>query len=350
MKNLFLIATAVAGMTLASCSSDEVVEVTTQNAIGFKAMTNKVSKADVDESNLRMFRVYGCTMDAGTSDNHSVIFNQTLVEYQTNGTWTYSPLQYWAKNKDYFFVAISSNINAFKWSYKMPESHDSNLAVAGFKGFGTVTFNNSFEDGAQGNSDLVYSYASKTTGSDVSNEGGVSFSFNHMLSRVIFSFTNGIEGNVYSFSISDLKLGGIISKASVELGKESLDWTKTSEESSTIQLGIASTDKVINKEQVGYVTNVESASHFIIPGNQQALSFSFKVTVYANGQEYSNHTRTGTIAVTDYKPGYSYKFNANLTTENISTDGVKPIEFSITAFKQWKDGSAGEVIFDQPKE
>ena len=61
MKNLFLIGMAAASMMLASCSSDENVEMANnKNAIEFKTFVNNSTRAtDLTEGSLMKFKLWG---------------------------------------------------------------------------------------------------------------------------------------------------------------------------------------------------------------------------------------------------------------------------------------------------
>lgn len=62
MKNLFLIGMAAASMMLASCSSDENVEMANnKNAIEFKTFVNNSTRTtnDATADNLMKFKIWG---------------------------------------------------------------------------------------------------------------------------------------------------------------------------------------------------------------------------------------------------------------------------------------------------
>lgn len=338
MKRIQLLAAVAMGViTLASCSSDEVISSVDQNkAIGFDAMANKSSRTEVSTNNIERFRVFGCTMDAGTTNNHATIFNGITVKRPnlTSQNWGYENVQYWAPNKDYYFVAISTNVMDPKWAFTAPDTHPEGLATGdSFKGYGTVTMDVA---AVNADNDLVYSYASRTTDAEITNTTKVPFSFNHMLSRLGLKFTNAIASTGYTIVISDVKITGIAANGSVELGGESaLAWTMSTETASV-------TATVPSNNELVKDGSTTSAYKFIIPGSQ-AISIEFIATVKLNGTVYSTRTLNGTIAAKEYQPGKSYMLNASITTDNIAPGGAKPIEFTVTTVAGWGDDNNDNI-------
>lgn len=339
MKRIQLLAAVAMGViTLASCSSDEVISSVDQNkAIGFDAMANKSSRTEVSTNNIERFRVFGCTMDAGTTNNHATIFNGITVKRPnlTSQNWGYENVQYWAPNKDYYFVAISTNVMDPKWAFTAPDTHPEGLATGdSFKGYGTVTMDVA---AVSADNDLVYAYASRTTDAEITNTTKVPFSFNHMLSRLGLKFTNAIASTGYTIVISDVKITGIAANGSVELGGDpsALAWTMSTETASV-------TATVPSNNELVKDGSTTSAYKFIIPGSQ-AISIEFTATVKLNGTVYSTRTLNGTIAAKEYQPGKSYMLNASITTDNIAPGGAKPIEFTVTSVAGWGDDNNDDI-------
>lgn len=339
MNKLHYFAAVAAGvMTLAGCSSDEVVSMPEKTqAIGFSAMADKSSRTEVTTSNFERFRVFGCVMDNGTTANHATIFDNVTVSRTLSPLtdWAYDNLQYWAPNKDYYFVALSTNVANPVWGFTAPADHPADIDVDNFLGYGTVTMDIS-RDHAQ--NDLVYSYDSRATDAEVTNSTKVAFTFHHMLSRIGLKFTNAIVSTGYTVSISDVTVGGLTQSGSVELGVDpaNLAWTATSE--NPLQIApIVPDNNLLAKDQ-----STQSDYRFIIPG-EQTLAIQFTVTVKLNGAVYSTRTMSGTIAATTYKPGHSYMFNAEITVENIVPGGAKPIEFTVTDVDGWTSEDEGAI-------
>lgn len=335
----YLAAVATSAMMLASCSTDEVLSsAENPQTISFDAMANKPSRTGVTSTNIERFRVYGCTMDNNSTANHTTIFNNITVS-RTDGSsnWTYDNLQYWAPNKDYYFVAISTNVMEPKWTFSTPDEHDGSLTVGNFKGYGTVTMDVAEVDA---DNDLVYAYASRATDAEISNSTKIPFSFNHMLSRIGLKFTNSISSTGYTIHISDIRISGIAASGSVELGVEpaNLSWTPS---------GTANvTATVPDNNSLVQNSSIVSDYKYIIPG-EQTLFIEFTAQVSLNGNVYSTRTLTGTIAAKEYKPGCSYMLNAAISADNIVPGGAKPIEFTVSV-ATWTNGDDGNINFPEP--
>lgn len=350
MKHLhYLAALAIGSLMLASCANDEVVSAPTtpQKAIDFKAMANKSTRADVTTNNLERIRVYGCNMDAGTTNNHVLSFNFEYVE-KRDGKWTYDNIQYWAPNKDYYFVALSTNTPDRAWSFTAPTTHDATLSVDDFKGFGTVTMNLTQEivgdNAADADQDLVYAYAARETDDEITNSSAVNLTFHHMLSRIALTFSNTFANSAYTFKVSNIKLGGLVNEATCELGAEpaNLVWTPTAgseaNPTNTAQVSVLLTEGLIASTTKPIVQNRDYT--YIIPGNQ-TLTISFNVTVLLGDKIYSERTLTGTLEANAYQPGKSYMLTAAINQDNIVEGGAKPIEFDVTSVDGWGTNETG---------
>lgn len=341
MKKIHLIAAVALGaMTLTGCSNDEVESSNVKSqAIGFKAMANKSSRVgEITTQNIERFRVFGCVTDAGTSDNHVMIFNNVTVEKKADGNWKYDNTQYWAPSKNYYFVAFSTNNIEPAWTYVAPTEHPTPIPVEGFKGYGTVSMDVSK---INAESDLVYAYAARTTDAGITDATAVSLTFNHMLSRIVIDFVNSIGSNGYSLTISNIKVSGLNAAGSVDLGSEpsALEWHVTDATNTTVGVKIRSNNDIaVGKDET-------SESKFIIPG-EQTLAISFNVEVKLNNVVYSQRTMTGTISAKTYEPGVSYKFTANIDQTNIAPDGAKPIEFDVDTVNGWGTDQTDDVEFN----
>ena len=351
MRHINYLATiALSSLMFASCSNDELVSSpeTPVSAIEFKAMANKAARAAVSTANIDRFRVWGCNMDAGTSDNHVMSFNSIYVEKSENGAWSYNNTQYWAPGKDYYFIALTTNTTLRAWSFAVPDEHISTLTPANFKGYGTVTMEITKEiegaDDAAADQDLVYAYATRTTDADITDASAIDFTFNHMLSRVALTFKNTFTNTNYALQISDIKLGGLINKATCELGTAPADlvWTPVAGDKVTVDVIVPEDNKATSATTVTTTGDYK----FIIPGDGQQLNISFNVTILLDGQVYSIRTLNGTIPATDYAPGKSYMLTAEISQDNIIEGGAKPIEFNVSSVQGWGSNTDGNIQLD----
>ena len=338
-KFTYLAAFAIGAMTLASCSNDEVLSsVEKSGTIGFNAMTNKPGRTgEVNTNNLERFRVFGWSTDNNASTNFATLFNDVTVT-GSGQNWTYSPLQYWAPSKDYYFVALSSNNSTPVWEYVAPASLPESTTVNNFKGLGTVT--TGIGD-VNADRDLVYAVATRATDADITDATKVPFTFNHMLSRIGVTFKNAFKSSLYSIVISNVAISGLSAEASVELGVDpkELAWQVVE---GAEPIGITAT--VPNNNNLAQNESTKTDYKFIIP-SEQTIAIQFDVEVKVGESIYSKRTLNGTIAAKTYKPGMSYMFTAEISQDNIVDGGAKPIEFTVTSVTGWGTDEEGSVTF-----
>ena len=124
-KNLWMLGVAVAA--LASCTQNEVLEVSNEKAISFDSFVEKGARAtaDITKKNLTDFWVFGDKYVLGqtTEDYEDRLFDNELVSKGTDGAWTYaSPIRYWQSNKTYRFAAYSDANDSIS-TYKADRLH-----------------------------------------------------------------------------------------------------------------------------------------------------------------------------------------------------------------------------------
>lgn len=334
MKHLFAISALTLGvLALSSCSKNEILESVDTNSIGFKAMTDNVVKAagEITTANITAFRVIGGFCNNNETD-FTQTFNTQLVQ-KNNGTWEYSPLQYWAASKDYYFMAFSTNeLGTIPWSYELPAEANILNAITSFesnKGMGTIKI---ADDGTH---DLVYAYAKRVTDANITDYSRVSLSFSHLLSRLRFKITNSV-GNTYSLKIENLKLGNSIKSASLNFGTSPHAWVADDDQKLSINFPTANMSNIAN------TAVVNSDPRFIIPGSNQTLQVTFDATLYTNGSEMSKKSFTLNVTSQDFEIAHSYELSINITLANM-VDTTKPIEFTVTEVTGWPEWSSGDV-------
>lgn len=336
MKRInYLAALAVCAMTFTGCSNDEVISsVENPGVIGFNAMANKTGRAgEVTTNNISRFRVFGWSTDASAATSFVTLFDNVTVT-KSGSDWTYENPRYWEASKDYYFVAVSSNNEVPAWTYTAPTTLPEGSTTANFNGAGSLTTSIS---GTNAERDLVFATYARNTDASISDATKVPFSFNHILSRIGVKFTNMIESDGYTLSISNVQISGLTNQASVEFGVDPTELVWTASEGTTVGV----TTSVPSNNSLANNASTTSDYKFIIPGSQ-TISIQFNVDVRFNGQAYSKRTITGTIAAKEYKPGMSYMFNAPITIQNI-IPGAKPIEFTVTEVAGWGNDESVEM-------
>ena len=318
MKKFFLGALAIAG--LVACVQTEEVGVSnpTDGQIAFGGYVGNQSRAAVDNSTdiseLNHFTVWGY-MDMSVGQ----IFNNELVTKEA-GAWTYDGTQYWAAGHDYRFFAITP--------YQL---NDAGENVAGHvvistpstdpydKGLGTITFTNE-----EGKEDVLY--ASKTESTKTAIPEKVTFQFNHLLSKVKFTFTNGYDGEFAKIAIKDVKMvvpykGTVTLDESVKTQYtwENLEGTKT------LEFGPVEGGAQL---ECGAIKEADEELLTIPAGKDQTYKVTFDVIVYqgepdANGDQVSTtHHFESIIADKALVAGTSYNFTATIDADALNAKAI----------------------------
>ena len=185
-KTLFaLIALAVAAT---ACNKAEVISVDRQAIIFGNAFVENATKADYSSTLIDAFKVYGTVTGNQNTINVYNGANVTRDGASYGDAWTCSQTEYWIPSCTYAFEAVvDGEISNGKIAYRIGQ-----------------------DEGGDGISDLLYATASATTNAsaaptgDIEN-GCVAFTFQHLLSKIGFTFTNGVTGSEkYTFKVNSI--------------------------------------------------------------------------------------------------------------------------------------------------
>ena len=316
MKKLFVIALAAIGMV--ACVQNEIVETPKSDAIAFAgAYIDNATRAAVDPSfttdqanALDAFNVWGYMDEtAGT------VFSAEEVEKQ-NGAWSYNNTQYWAPGHTYYFAALAPMENKH-WSVALAGDPEAQM------GLGTVTFEN-----VDGGEDLIYAKAKVTTPgmSELLQNGmdPVKLQFNHLLSKVKFTFINGFTTENAFVSVSDIKMT-VAKDATINLATDAPVWE-----------GLAN-EKVLEFGNVAKLAMSEddecTDERLTIPATDAYIyDIQFEVVVYMGTVEAYRVTKTSTITGQAFEMGKAYNLVAEITPDNLN---LLPIEFEVVV-NEWE--------------
>lgn len=338
MKKILFAAVAV--MAMAACSNEDVISRPALPVIGFDTFVeNSTRAADITASNLANFGVYGSVVNS--QNQQGMIFaNQEVSGSKTTG-YSYSPAQYWIAGAKYDFVAFApyqSGANA-TWTYapKVGTAAEN----------GTLTFNN---ETAKANQDLLFAATACTTPENITTAPeAVKFTFNHLLSRVRFTFINGfqmgsnIELKVENVKITNVDKVGTLGIANRVAGDWSVDAAKGVFEKT---FGNAGTDYIPVADNAA--NSSASTEHFyLIPANG-TYNVTFVVKLKQAGVELATYPRTATVPLNMVK-GYSYNVKAILDASNTSNEGqLYPIEFQVEGVSDWANYTNADATVTPP--
>lgn len=319
MKKLFVMTLAATAM-LASCSSDDTMEVPqSKSAISFAAFINKSVRAtDATLTNLGSISVYGWR-DA------DCIFNNQMVTVGTDGTGTYTPVQYWQAGHTYSFEAVA------------PTSVDGDSFTANKTG-GSFKYTNN------ASIDLLYAKAADvTTDSPLADKpGAVHFTFKHLLSRVKFTFNNTFAATAAAkITISNVKITNAYAKGTITPAAADAAWA-VSDNTLQVAFDEASTDAL--KDLVANTGKGATTPMYLIPATSPSYKVTFDVTLNQNGAITTYH-HTATITTT-MAMGMSYNFVANINASNVDpAHELFPIEFTAEV-EEWENADDVTITVD----
>lgn len=328
MKKLLFAAAAIVAM--ASCATDDVVSRPAGAAIEFNDafVENSTRAADIDAENLTNFGVYGSVVNS--SNQQGMIFANQVVTKTASG-YTYNPAQYWIAGAKYDFVAFApyqSGADA-TWTYAP--------AVGTAAENGTITFDNAK---AGANQDFLFAATScETPASITTAPAPVAFTFNHMLSRVKLSFTNGFQSNgniklvVKNVHITNTAAVGTLSVAKAESATAAAvaaDWTTVATNNNLdVTFGDVAAAAQLAEAGSG------STTHFYVIPAEREYNITFDVDLYQAGVHLDTYHRSAKVTV-DFTRGMSYDLKATLNQTNTSDEGqLYPIEFTVTGVEKW---------------
>ena len=313
MKKIFFFALAAIGMT--ACMQDEIVTVQ-QNAIEFKsAHVDNATRAAADPSTtvetIADFNVWGF-MDQPSG----YVFTGDKVQ-RAGEAWTYANTQYWAPDHTYYFAAVSP---------AKEKNWELNTTDANTFGPGILTFTNK-----DGDEDLLYAAASVKTPryDDLQKDGmeAVKLQFNHLLSKVKFTFANGFTTQNASVEVKNIKMTAP-EKGTIALNVENWwdndDWTVEG----TKELAFGDVRKLSAGEK-----DECTQERLTLPVNKEyEYTVTFDVVLYTGELVALETTKKTTISGTALEMGKAYNFAAEINPENLH---LPSIEFEVEVVKDW---------------
>lgn len=304
-------------LSLGSCSSDETIDAIQGEAITFgdafvENSTRATDPSYGEKKPIDSFNVWG-TVTGNTSNTINVFNGATVTrgEQAYGNAWTCDQTQYWIPSATYNFMAIahgtvaSSDANNMPLtiSYTADGSTDLLLGELSNKGIKTVT----------------------TDGSATPEENPVAFTMSHLLSKVVFTFTN--TDNSATLTVSDIKMTGSNQNGTYTINGDNTGWTSDTPYGDTpLDFG---GDVTIETGENN--TGTSEYERLIIPGTYD-ITISFKINDDKGGQEQVVST---TISHT-FAIGNSYNFTADIKS------GLTYIVFQIES-TEWAEGSDNNI-------
>ena len=325
MKKVLISLFAVAAMV--SCANDELVELN-QEAISFENAFVDNATRTIDPSittgTISTFKVYGNTQGDGTGEQIVKIFENVPVN-KDGANWAYDAgyNQYWIAGNTYNFAALVNAERCFLDASFLPKT-------VGF----TVT------DGA---TDLLYARTETPIVGLASGNQKVAFTFNHLLSKVQFTFKNTMitnaNGNIYTYRISNISING-----AHKTGKCTLATPEWKDYNGTVDLAFGNiTNDDVNGTavKVGVVGAADSATSqyalLLIPAAYDDLNITCIIETLYNGSVVDTQAYNQDVDVT-LAPGNAYNF--------VISKGApgEQIQFTVTEVNEWATPTGGPDV------
>ena len=326
MKKLFVAVLAIAAAV--ACNTAEIVDLPQNPQINFaNAFVQNATRADVaadpstKTADLASFNVWGF-MDEPAGQ----VFVEELVT-KSGDAWGYTNTQYWVAGHTYYFAALAP-MDSNNWSL--------DTANANEYGAGVLTFTN-----VDGTEDLLYTAASVTTPDmatlTAAGMPSVSLTFNHLLSKVKFTFGNGFTTPNYTLEVKNIEMtapkNGTIDLA-VANWWDNDDW-KLGADATVLSFGDVA-ELEIGKKDV--CTN----QRLTIPaGKSQSYTVTFDVVLYVSGVEAMTVQKTATLSNVAFDMGKCYNISTEITPENL---GLHEIVFDVDVVNGWIHGGDYDAI------
>lgn len=301
MKHLCLTAVAAAMvLALGSCTKTETVNVSDANYIGFdNAFVGNPTKAidEVTTDNIDHFMVYG-----GYDANQN-LFNAVEVFKNSNGEWTYSPLQQWKDNQTYKFAAY----------------YPQTLTVTPVFDYatGSLTFTDVVVNNTVNQVDFIYDESGEILSETNSPRDKVPFTFEHKFSMVQFTIKSGFAEDIV-VGISDFKFYGMNSKSTLTDGA----WAAATEPILVDKAIVLKNENAQAAETpVDYVDNCVVMPQTFESG---VVFAKFTVTLTSTGTSLDNipeNERTAEITAAipkdTWERGYRYNYIVTIDGQNL---------------------------------
>ena len=384
-KNLFIL--AVAGLALATCSSDETIasQATSQaNEISFRPLVSGVTRAaDIDANtgtyglNTIGFTVFA-TLEGGTPTNY---FPETVFTWASS-SYTSSTKYYWPSE---------GTLEFFGYANSKPADHANQVTHSALTKAFTVTP----DADAQYQTDLIVACTtgkSKTGTYNSSQYGkdGVPLNFRHAMTKVTiqlknsstdFHFTVGnvVLGNVYTtgtYTFTGSTNNAVTPTTNTNTDATSGYYLQYSDWSSQTTLGTytqgASTTSYATSASAASLTHsmilvpqtLTNSSTYASASGSATFDASY-ITVQIKAQDASDHYIAGTsgsfvtalwpLPATKWLPGYHYTYTVDLagggyfTTNQDTNEDLDPIlegaeiKFVEVTVDGWNDQTAIDV-------
>ena len=324
MKKLLVI--TLAAISMAACMNEETTMLPQGDAISFdSAFIDNATRAAVDPS-IKTATLDGFNVWGFVKEYDGTIFNGTEVK-KADGAWSYQGTQYWVPNQDFYFAALAP-MNSANWTVNLATDEAAKL------GLGTVSFEN-----VDGTEDLLYAKEMMQSKGLNEDNGPVKFQFQHLLSKVKFTFTNGFPTETASIKVTDVKME-VPAQATIDLAQA--DYAKAwtlGNGTTTLSFGDVFVDDDHEVDKLACNQRAEVAyERLTIPAaDTQEYDITFTVELFMGAQSVYTVDMSSKVSGYELAMGNAYNFTAVINAESLQLENIV---FDVEVVKDWV--SAGE--------
>jgi hypothetical protein len=316
MKKLFVSLLAVAA--LAACTNEQTLVQRGNAPMEFNvAALDNVTRVDpsITSTSLSAFDVWAYV----DQKDGTVLTEERVSRQGDENVWFYTNKQYWTAGHTYYFAAIApvdTDIFTNNWTYNQAGD--------------TIAFTN-----VDGTEDLIYAQTTVATPAKIVTVSPVGLEFNHLLSKVKFTFKNGFSTDNVYIAVEDVEM---VVPAAGTYTTTTGAWAL---ENGTTTLAFGNVVKMSTLESA-----VAADERFTIPASEQELyTISFKVKHYNGEVLVGTYDKIATITGVKFEKGKAYNLTAEISPVNLE---LAAIEFELNEVNGWVDGVDADFLPSTP--
>ena len=362
-RKLFLGLLASAAVSFTACQKDEVIsQIPQDNAIGFGTYVGRdaqtkasVSTLETMKNDNKGFGVYayytgGTNWESAMNTATPTFFTNQQVKWSTSiapAGWDYETKKYWPGESNNYKISFFAYA---PYEEETDNTGDLITTLSSSSTTGDPSIKYTVPETVSNQIDLLVADPVTDTYYKDDNGGTVSFTFNHVLSRIGFKVKTARDD--YKITIKEITVSGKF-YTSGTLNLNSGEWTNQSVAKNNSETEIA-TDYTVS-EFNNKATNLRNTNglditkdgHYImvIPTTLNTDDKNVSVTVIYNyaykvsndtyAAEVENTTATGSVKV-NFEKGNAYNLVMTL-------DPLKPIIFDVTSVSEWTPTNGTDV-------
>lgn len=288
--------TAVA---VTACSKNDIIEINREEISFGKAFVDNATKAEdpsygTTEKPLEKFNVYGTV--TGNAGSAVLYTGDEVTGSVGEDVWSCDTKHYWIEDASYIFAALV-DATGVTLENGLPKS---------------------FTYDASTQKDVLYATAT-ATGKAPNNNTPVNFTFSHLLSKALFTFTN-VDASA-TLTVSNIQIAGLNKEGTYIVGATT-PWATSTEY----------TQDFGESEITAGQFNTCEYERMILPGTYN-LTITFSISDDKGGKQQDI---TATIENQTFESGHVYNFTAEIRS------GVQYIVFTIVP-TDWAEGSDNTI-------